>query len=96
MQKFALCLSLFGVSASFAGDEKTQASKSQDSKPAEIVVIGKPSRFRVVTQPVQVLKTEVVTKTSTSPATLVVEEKRGLFGKWRTKNSAVVITENKK
>lgn len=93
MKKFALCLSLFGFSTAFSADEKTQASK--DAKTTEVVVVGKPSRFRIVSQPVQVLKTETVTKTSTSPATLVVEEKKGLFGKWRSKNSTIVIEEKK-
>jgi hypothetical protein len=94
MKKFVLCLSLFGLSSAFGGDEKVQ-TKAQDSK-TEVVVVGKPSRYRIVTQPAQVLKTEVVTKTSSSPATLVVEEKRGLFGKWRPKNSTLVIKEEKK
>lgn len=82
-------LALFAASPAFAGDEKTQASKDQDA----VVVVAKPSRFRVVTTPVQVVKTELVTKTSTAPATLVVEEKKGLFGRWRTVNSAIVIKE---
>jgi hypothetical protein len=94
MKKFALCLSLLSLSTALGGDEKT-SPKAQDSK-TEVVVVGKPSRFRIVSQPVQVLKTETVTKTSSSPATLVVEEKKGLLGKWRTKNSTIVIKEEKK
>lgn len=93
MKKFLASVAIFAASTAIAGDEKTQASKAKaqsDSK-TEVVVIEKPSRFRVVTTPVQVLKTEVVTKTSAAPATLVVEEKKGLFGRWRTVKSAVVV-----
>jgi hypothetical protein len=90
---FALAsLSLLGASFAFAGDEKTQASKDQ----GVVVVVGKPSRFRVVSTPVQVVKTELVTKTSTAPATMVVEEKKGIFGRWKTVNTSIVIKESAK
>jgi hypothetical protein len=90
---FALAsLALVGSSLAFAGDEKAQASKEQTA----VVVVAKPSRFRVVATPVQVVKTELVAKTSTIPATMVVEERKGLFGKWKTVNSAIVIKEDAK
>ena len=89
-------LAFIGSAAAFAG-EKGQDAKGQEVQEVRPVVVVKPSRFRVVTSPVEVLKTEVITKTSTSPATLVVEERRGLFGRWKpTKSSVVVVESNKK
>jgi hypothetical protein len=91
MKKIIAVFGILAASVAFAGDEKAQAAKT-----TEVVVVAKPSRYRIVTSPVEVLKTEVVTKTSTSPATLVVEEKRGLFGKWKPRNTSVVVIQEKK
>jgi hypothetical protein len=93
MKKFLAGLAVLASSAAAFGGEKGQDGKAQDAK-AEVVVV-KPSRYRVVTSPVEVLKTEVVTKTSAVPATLVVEEKRGLFGRYRPVKSVVVIEQKK-
>ena len=87
MKKFVACLATLTATVAFADDKNE----------SKIIVteVAKPSRVRIVTTPVQVLKQEVVTKTSTAPATLVVEERRGLFGKWKPKSSTVVIQEKK-
>jgi len=89
MKKMFVCFSslvvVFGVSA---GDEKAPV-------PAKVVVVSKetvkPSRNRTVISPVELQKTEVVTKTSSVPATLVTEEHRGLLGRWKARRSVVVV-----
>ena len=88
MRKFVACFASLTATFAFAGDEKVETK-------TVIAEVAKPSKVRIVTTPVQVLKQEVVTKTSTAPATLIVEERRGLFGKWKPKSSTVVIQEKK-
>jgi hypothetical protein len=93
MKKMFVCFSSLVVAcAACAADEKAPV-------PAKVQIVlkevAKPSRNRTVISPVELQKTEVVTKTSSVPATLVTEEHRGILGRWKARRSVVVETTGK-